>query len=93
MSVERFDAGGIRPPSGLCCGGFEPGVRPAEAFVDDKHLGPAANFGMSRSYALAAGDHTVTRREPASHKAPASAWTLHGEDRARERRESSKLST
>ena len=33
-------------------------------FLDDKYLGPAANFGMSRSYALAAGDHTVTLREP-----------------------------
>ena len=36
----------------------------AGVFVDDKYVGPAANFGMSRSYAVAAGDHTVTLREP-----------------------------
>jgi len=36
----------------------------AGVFVDDKYLGPAANFGMSRSYAVAAGEHTVTLREP-----------------------------
>jgi hypothetical protein len=36
----------------------------AGVFVDDKYVGPAANFGMSRSYAVPAGDHTVTLREP-----------------------------
>jgi len=36
----------------------------AGVFVDDKYLGPAANFGMSRGYAVPAGDHTVTLREP-----------------------------
>ena len=36
----------------------------AGVFVDDKYLGPAAIFGISRSYAVAAGDHTVTLREP-----------------------------
>ena len=36
----------------------------AGVFVDDKYVGPAANFGMSRSYAVAAGDHTITLREP-----------------------------
>lgn len=36
----------------------------AGVFVDDKYLGPAANFGMARSYAVAAGDHTITLREP-----------------------------
>ncbi|MGC9949936.1 MAG: PEGA domain-containing protein [Bryobacteraceae bacterium] len=36
----------------------------AGVFVDDKYVGPAANFGITRSYAVAAGDHTVTLREP-----------------------------
>ena len=36
----------------------------AGVFVDDKYVGPASNFGMSRSYAVAAGDHTITLREP-----------------------------
>jgi len=36
----------------------------AGVFVDDKYVGPAANFGMSRSYTLAVGEHTVTLREP-----------------------------
>jgi len=36
----------------------------AGVFVDDKYVGPAANFGITRSYAVAAGDHTVTVREP-----------------------------
>lgn len=36
----------------------------AGVFVDDKYLGPAANFGMARGYAVAAGEHTVTLREP-----------------------------
>jgi len=36
----------------------------AGVFVDDKYLGPAANFGSTRSYAVAAGDHTVTLRDP-----------------------------
>ncbi len=36
----------------------------AGVFVDDKYVGPAANFGMSRGYALAPGDHTITLREP-----------------------------
>jgi len=36
----------------------------AGVFVDDKYVGPAANFGVTRSYAVAAGDHTITLREP-----------------------------
>jgi len=36
----------------------------AGVFVDDKYVGPAANFGITRSYAVAAGEHTVTLREP-----------------------------
>jgi hypothetical protein len=36
----------------------------AGIFVDDKYVGPAANFAMTRSYAVPAGDHTITVREP-----------------------------
>jgi len=36
----------------------------AGVFVDGKYLGPAANFGMARKYAVAAGDHEVVLREP-----------------------------
>jgi len=36
----------------------------AGVFVDDKYIGPAANFGMARGYAVAAGEHTITLREP-----------------------------
>ena len=36
----------------------------AGVFVDDKYVGPASNFGMTRSYAVSAGEHTITLREP-----------------------------
>ncbi|HVN06301.1 MAG TPA: PEGA domain-containing protein [Bryobacteraceae bacterium] len=36
----------------------------AGVFVDDKYVGPAANFGMSRTYAVPAGEHTITLRDP-----------------------------
>lgn len=36
----------------------------AGVFVDDKYVGPAANFRMARKYAVAAGEHSVTLREP-----------------------------
>ncbi|MGA2133751.1 MAG: PEGA domain-containing protein [Bryobacteraceae bacterium] len=36
----------------------------AGVFVDDKYIGPAANFGVTRSYAVEAGEHTITLREP-----------------------------
>lgn len=36
----------------------------AGIFVDDKYVGPAANFAITRSYAVAPGDHTITIREP-----------------------------
>lgn len=36
----------------------------AGVFVDDKYVGPAANFGVARSYPVSAGDHTITLREP-----------------------------
>jgi len=36
----------------------------AGVFVDDKYVGPASNFGVTRSYPVAAGDHTITLREP-----------------------------
>lgn len=36
----------------------------AGVFVDGKYLGPAANFGRARTYALPAGTHEVVLREP-----------------------------
>jgi hypothetical protein len=36
----------------------------AGVFVDGKYLGPAANFGMTRKYALPAGEHEVVLRDP-----------------------------
>ncbi len=36
----------------------------AAVFVDGKYLGPAKNFGMSRKYAVAAGEHEIVLREP-----------------------------
>jgi hypothetical protein len=35
-------------------------------FVDNKYLGPAANFGTTRKYAVALGEHEVELREPLS---------------------------
>lgn len=41
-------------------------VNPGRAgvFIDGKYVGPAGNFAMSRKYAVAAGEHEVTLREP-----------------------------
>jgi len=50
----------------------------AGVFVDDKYVGPAANFGMSRSYALPAGDHTITLREPRYETATAHVTIVAG---------------
>ena len=36
----------------------------AGVFMDGKYLGPAANFGMARKYAVAVGEHEVVLREP-----------------------------
>ena len=36
----------------------------AGVFVDGKYVGPAANFGMARKYAVAVGEHEVILREP-----------------------------
>jgi len=40
----------------------EPGR--AGVFVDGKYLGPAANFGVGRKYALSPGEHEVKLSEP-----------------------------
>jgi len=40
----------------------EPGR--AGVFVDGKYVGPAANFGVGRKYALAPGDHEIKLQEP-----------------------------
>ena len=36
----------------------------AGVFVDGKYLGPAANFRIARTYAVAAGDHEVKLADP-----------------------------
>jgi hypothetical protein len=36
----------------------------AGVFVDGKYLGPAANFGMTRTYTVAAGEHELKLEEP-----------------------------
>ena len=36
----------------------------AGIFVDGKYLGPASNFGMSRTYTVAAGEHDLKLAEP-----------------------------
>ncbi len=36
----------------------------AGVFVDGKYLGPAANFGMTRTYTVAAGQHEVKLVDP-----------------------------
>ena len=36
----------------------------AGVFVDGKYLGPAGNFGVARTYAVAAGEHEVKLSEP-----------------------------
>lgn len=40
-------------------------ARPSTAgvFVDDKYLGPAANFGFTRKYVVPAGEHQITLRD------------------------------
>ena len=35
----------------------------AGVFVDDKYVGPAANFGFTRKYAVSAGEHEITLRD------------------------------
>jgi hypothetical protein len=36
----------------------------AGVFIDGKYLGPAANFGISRKYAVAPGEHEIRLCEP-----------------------------
>lgn len=36
----------------------------AGVFIDGKYVGPAANFGFRRKYAVAAGEHEVELRDP-----------------------------
>lgn len=36
----------------------------AGVYVDGKHLGPAANFGMTRKYTVAVGDHELKLSDP-----------------------------
>jgi PEGA domain len=47
-------------------GSLKTRVEPGRAgvFIDGKYAGPAANFGMARTYAVAAGEHEVRLVEP-----------------------------
>ena len=36
----------------------------AGVFIDGKYVGPAANFGFARKYAVPAGEHDVVLRDP-----------------------------
>ncbi len=36
----------------------------AGVFVDNKYVGPAANFRIARKYALSAGEHEITLKDP-----------------------------
>jgi PEGA domain len=47
-------------------GKLKTAVKPSRAgiFVDGKYVGPAGNFGMARTYPLAAGEHEITISEP-----------------------------
>ena len=36
----------------------------AGVFIDGKYVGPAANFGIARKYAVAPGEHEVRLVEP-----------------------------
>jgi hypothetical protein len=36
----------------------------AGVFIDGKYVGPAANFGSARKYALRAGEHEITLSDP-----------------------------
>ncbi len=36
----------------------------AGVFVDNKYVGPAANFKIARKYALPAGEHEITLKDP-----------------------------
>jgi len=70
-SIQLRLAAGILLAAGSLLFGQQTGTLKVKAttgragvFVDDKYVGPAGNFGVARSYAVAAGDHTVTLREP-----------------------------
>lgn len=57
-------AGG--PVAAQSTGYLKTKVKPGRAgvFVDGKYIGPAANFGSSRKYALAPGEHEIRLVEP-----------------------------
>ena len=45
-------------------------------FVDGKYVGPAANFGISRKYALTAGEHEIKLAEPRYEEAATTKVTI-----------------
>jgi hypothetical protein len=58
---------GSIPLSGQQTSGYlKTKVNPGRAgvFIDGKYVGPAANFGVGRKYAVAAGEHEVRLEEP-----------------------------
>jgi hypothetical protein len=63
-----FIAAGVMTAASLAAqtGYLKTKVEPGRAgvFVDGKYVGPAANFGMSRKYALEPGEHKITLKEP-----------------------------
>src|ERR1700722_10864955 len=59
-----FACGDLAAQTGT--GNLKAHVNPGRAgvFVDGKYLGPAANFKVARTYAVAAGQHTVKLIDP-----------------------------
>jgi len=70
--IARFNtlvAAGLLIAVSLCAqqtGYMKTKVEPGRAgvFVDGKYMGPAANFGMARKYALTPGAHKIKLAEP-----------------------------
>ena len=56
----------VTPSSAQGTGYLKAKVGPGRAgvFVDGKYVGPAANFGMSRKYQVAAGEHEIKVADP-----------------------------
>jgi hypothetical protein len=57
---------GIRAVAQQGTGYLKVKVDPGRAgvFIDGKYVGPAANFGMARKYAVGAGEHEIRLSEP-----------------------------
>jgi hypothetical protein len=66
--LSLFLTAGLMTAASLCAqnGFMKVKVDPGRAgvFVDGKYVGPAANFGVGRKYALTAGEHKIKLVEP-----------------------------